>query len=194
MAKILIVGQAISAELEANLRAESFSVIRAHSGEQALSLIAQEPPGVVLVRADMMGLGVCHCIKSEPVSRLLPVLLVGSDEREISRGLEMGANDFVNVPVTPLELFARVRSLLRLKLVQDEVRVRVSREAAQFAAISQASQNADQKADMQKGASLPKHNHLLDFTKGAIGFATGAAVFIGALEPFWFEITHSLHG
>jgi CheY-like chemotaxis protein len=182
MGNILIVGRALPPQLEASLQEAAFKVCRAHSGEQALSSLRALHTDLVIVLADMMGLGVCHCIKSDAELRRTPVLLVGSNTPEISRGLEMGANDFLNFPTTELELFARVRSLIRFKLMQEEVRSSTSREAAQFAAIDQAAQGADRSAAKpKKVADLPDRSPRTNFWIGAIGFVIGASVSIGIL-------------
>jgi len=107
------------------LAAKGYEVSTAASGEQALESIARQPPDLVLLDIMMPGLSgydVCRRIRENPATALLPVVLATSlDPREERvKGLEAGADDFLSKPVNQAELFARVRSLLRIKGLQDE--------------------------------------------------------------------------
>ena len=87
----------------------------------------RRPPDLVLLDVMMPGLSgydVCRRIRADPATALLPVVLVTSldPERERVKGIEAGADDFLSKPINQAELFARVRSLLRVKALQDEVR------------------------------------------------------------------------
>src|SRR3990170_3369520 len=115
--------------LEAKLTAEYFDVLTADSGPAALELIAVHAPDVVLLDVMMPGMDgfeVCARIKADPRTQHLPVVMVTalSDTRDRVRGLEAGADDFLTKPVNDLALFARVRSLARLKTMIDEWRMR----------------------------------------------------------------------
>ena len=115
--------------LEAKLTAEYFDVVTASSGEEALALIAANPPDIVLLDVmmpQMDGFEVCTRIKRDPRTAHLPVVMVTalSDSSDRVRGLEAGADDFLTKPVNDLALFARVRSLVRLKMIMDEWRLR----------------------------------------------------------------------
>ena len=115
--------------LEAKLTAEYFNVITAESGPQALEMIAAQGPDIVLLDVMMPGMDgfeACRRIKSDPKTAHLPVVMVTA-LNEVSdrvRGLEAGADDFLTKPVNDLALFARVRSLVRLKMMMDEWRLR----------------------------------------------------------------------
>jgi len=109
------------------LGAKGYVVATAVNGEDALAKIAADTPDLVLLDVMMPGLSgydVCRRLRADPATALLPIVLVTSldpqDERV--KGIEAGADDFLGKPINQAELFARVRSLLRVKSLQDEVR------------------------------------------------------------------------
>jgi two-component system cell cycle response regulator len=115
--------------LEAKLAAEYFEVVTASSGPEALEIINRNAPDIVLLDVmmpEMDGFEVCSRIRANPKTRFLPVVMVTalSDPSDRVRGLEAGADDFLTKPVNDLALFARVRSLVRLKMMMDEWRMR----------------------------------------------------------------------
>jgi two-component system cell cycle response regulator len=115
--------------LEAKLSAEYFDVITADSGTSALDIIAAGAPDIILLDVMMPGMDgfeVCRRIKANPKTMHIPVVMVTalSEPKDRVRGLEAGADDFLTKPVNELALFARVRSLVRLKMMMDEWRLR----------------------------------------------------------------------
>ena len=109
------------------LGAKGFVAITAANGEEALAKLAAERPDIVLLDVMMPGLSgydVCRRIRADPATALLPVVLVTSldPHEERVKGIEAGADDFLSKPIHQAELLARVRSLLRIKALQDEVR------------------------------------------------------------------------
>ena len=115
--------------LEAKLGAEYFDVVTAGSGADALAAIAKDCPDIVLLDVMMPGMDgfeVCRRIKTNPKTAHLPVVMVTALDQVSDRvqGLEAGADDFLTKPVNDIALFARVRSLVRLKTMVDELRLR----------------------------------------------------------------------
>src|SRR5215472_16247033 len=117
--------------LAAKLQAEYFDVITALSGAEALEKVAQSPPDLILLDVMMPGMDgfeVCQRLKSDPKTTHIPIVMVTalSDTENRVRGLEAGADDFLTKPVNDIALFARARSLIRLKRMMEELRVRES--------------------------------------------------------------------
>jgi len=116
------------------LALNGYRVEAAQSGEEALAKIAASVPDIVLLDVMMPGLSgydVCRKIRQTPATALLPVVMVTSLDPQTERvhGIEAGADDFLAKPINRPELFARVKSLLRVKSLQDEVK----RQAEQLA-------------------------------------------------------------
>ena len=115
--------------LEAKLTSEYFDVLTATNGPDALDLVREARPDIVLLDVMMPGMDgfeVCRRIKGDPASAHIPVIMVTALDQPTDRvtGLEAGADDFLTKPVNDIALFARVRSLVRLKLTTDELRMR----------------------------------------------------------------------
>ena len=115
--------------LEARLSAEYFDVTTANSGAEALALCERAECDIVLLDVmmpDMDGFEVCRQLKSNPMTHHIPVIMVTALDQPSDRvrGLEAGADDFLTKPVIDVAMVSRVRSLARLKLVTDELRMR----------------------------------------------------------------------
>ncbi len=117
--------------LEARLLAEYFDVVTASSGPEALEICENGKVDVVLLDVmmpDMDGFEVCRRLKSEASTAHIPIVMVTALDqvRDRVRGLECGADDFLTKPVNDLQLLTRVKSLVRLKMLTDELRLRAS--------------------------------------------------------------------
>jgi two-component system cell cycle response regulator len=116
--------------LEARLSAEYFDVVTAMSGREALAICERAECDLVLLDVmmpDMDGFEVCRRLKSNPATHHIPVVMVTALDQPADkvRGLEAGADDFLTKPAPEVALIARVRSLARLKMLTDELRMRV---------------------------------------------------------------------
>ena len=125
-ARILVVDDTpLNVKLLADLlRVKGFTVTTAASGPEALDRIAAERPDLVLLDVmmpEMSGYEVCTRIRANQETARLPVVMVTSLDavHERVKGIEVGADDFLSKPVNQPELLARVRSLLRIKELDD---------------------------------------------------------------------------
>ena len=132
-ARVLVVDDILSNVklLEAKLTAEYFEVMTAFNGLECLSKMEQAIPDIVLLDVMMPGMDgfeVCRRIKANPRTAHVPVVMVTALDQPSDRvaGLDAGADDFLTKPVDDAALFARVRSLVRLKMMTDELRMRES--------------------------------------------------------------------
>lgn len=115
--------------LEAKLRAEYFDVIPAFSGSEAVERAKKDQPDIILLDVMMPGMDgfeACRLIKTAPETAHIPVVMVTALDQQADRvaGLSAGADDFLTKPVEDVALFARVKSLTRLKMMTDELRMR----------------------------------------------------------------------
>jgi two-component system cell cycle response regulator len=130
-ARVLVVDDILSNVklLEAKLTAEYFEVVTAFNGVEALARVEECDPDIVLLDVMMPGMDgfeVARRIKGNPKTAHVPVVMVTALDQPSDRvaGLDAGADDFLTKPVDDAALFARVRSLVRLKMMTDELRMR----------------------------------------------------------------------
>ncbi|MEQ1618028.1 MAG: PleD family two-component system response regulator [Terricaulis sp.] len=131
-ARILVVDdlEANRRLLQAKLGAAYYEVLTAQRGEEAVQRAKRERPDIVLMDVMMPGgidgFEACRRIKAAPETRHIPVIILTTlDDRDSRlRGLQAGAEDFLTKPIDEVQLLARVKSLVSLKVVIDELRAR----------------------------------------------------------------------
>src|SRR5210317_1247718 len=101
-----------------NLKAEGFYVISADNGEDALMLVDEEAPDLIVLdwmMPNLSGIEVCRRLKLRTETRKIPVIMLSARSEEVDRvrGLETGADDYVVKPYSLVELMARMRTQLR---------------------------------------------------------------------------------
>jgi two-component system, OmpR family, phosphate regulon response regulator PhoB len=101
-----------------NLEAEGFKVAKAETGDEALLLVEEEAPDIIVLDwmlPGVSGIEVCRRMKSKSATRGIPIIMLSARSEEVDRvrGLETGADDYVIKPYSIVELMARVRSQLR---------------------------------------------------------------------------------
>ena len=132
-ARVLVVDDVIANVklLEARLTAEYFEVVTAMNGPEALEICARGQCDIVLLDVMMPGMDgfeVCRRIKANPKTAYLPVIMITALDQAPDRiaGLEAGADDFLTKPVSDIALITRVKSLVRLKTLTDELMMRAA--------------------------------------------------------------------
>ncbi len=108
------------------LASRGYDVDTASTAEEAEANIQGRHPDLLLLDVVMpgkSGYDLCHQLKEDPNTRLIPIVMITglTDREDKVRGIEVGADDFLNKPIFPEELFARVKSLLKLKEFTDEL-------------------------------------------------------------------------
>lgn len=120
MTKILVIDDEkdIVELIAYNLEKEGFSVLKAYDGEEALRIVKEQRPDLLIL--DLMlpkisGLDVCKSIRNNPATARTPIIMLTAKADEVDKivGLEMGADDYITKPFSVKELIARVRALLR---------------------------------------------------------------------------------
>ncbi|MFB9150500.1 phosphate regulon transcriptional regulator PhoB [Roseovarius ramblicola] len=101
-----------------NLEADGFRVMTADNGEEALMMVAEAPPDIIVLdwmMPNVSGIEVCRQLKTRSETRGIPIIMLSARSEEVDRvrGLETGADDYVIKPYSLVELMARVRAQLR---------------------------------------------------------------------------------
>src|SRR5260221_3852377 len=132
-ARILVVDDNVAniKLLEARLAAEYFEVVTAMNGPEALEVCARGQCDIVLLDVMMPGMDgfeTCRRLKANPRTVHIPVIIVTAVDQPSDRvaGLEAGADDFLTKPVNDIALITRVKSLVRLKMLTDELLMRAA--------------------------------------------------------------------
>ena len=185
-ARVLVVDDIVAniKLLEAKLTSEYFDVITAMNGPDAIAICEQGLCDIVLLDVMMPGMDgfeVCRRLKTSPATAHLPIVMVTALDQPSDRlkGLDAGADDFLTKPVDDTSLFARVRSLVRMKVMLDELRGRAG-ESRDYgigdpvlAAISETGLNArvlivdDRQSSYERAASALAQFHEIDIETDA---------------------------
>ncbi|GAW34955.1 phosphate regulon transcriptional regulatory protein PhoB [Roseovarius sp. A-2] len=101
-----------------NLEADGFRVMTASNGEEALLMVSEMPPDIIVLdwmMPNVSGIEVCRQLKTRSETRAIPIIMLSARSEEVDRvrGLETGADDYVIKPYSLVELMARVRAQLR---------------------------------------------------------------------------------
>ncbi len=112
--------------LKALLRKKGFEIVTADGGSKALEMINSNKPDLILLDAMMPspdGFEVCRQLRQNSKTKLLPIIMVTAlqSEEDEEKALTAGADDFLSKPINTFELYSRIRSLLRIKLLNDEL-------------------------------------------------------------------------
>ena len=101
-----------------NLEMNGFLVKSAFNGEQALDMIYEKKPSILIadwMMPEMSGIELCRALRSNKDTKLLPIIMLSarSEEADKSLGLDTGADDYISKPFSPIELVSRVKALIR---------------------------------------------------------------------------------
>jgi class 3 adenylate cyclase len=121
--------------LEARLRTQGYDIVQAADGEAAIEAVNQHSPDLVLLDVMMPkldGVEVCRLLKADARRPYLPIVLVTAkaDSKDVVAGLDAGADEYLTKPVDQAALVARVRSMLRVKALHDQVRAQATELAS----------------------------------------------------------------
>ncbi len=112
--------------LQAHLEMAGYVVMTANSGQKALELVAEQPPDLILLDVRMHGMSgheVCGQLKSQETTRRVPIIIVTAldSDSDYQQAVDAGADDFLPKPFNSVVLLARIRSLLRIKRLQEQL-------------------------------------------------------------------------
>ena len=124
--------------MESILRSSGYQVLKAYNGEEALQVVEDDSPDLLLLDVmmpKMSGFELCQRLKGRYETRLLPIIMVTALNalEDKVQALEYGADDFLSKPINKVELLAKVRSVLRVKGLQDEL----ERKKSEIEAVNQ---------------------------------------------------------
>jgi len=112
--------------LQACLEDVDCRTVPAHDGIEAMEIIGAEPPDLILLdimMPKMSGFEVCKRVKNDPKTKDIPIIMVTAlnEFGDIERGIDSGTDDFLSKPVNKLELVTRVKTMLKLKHLTDQL-------------------------------------------------------------------------
>jgi adenylate cyclase len=145
--------------LDARLKVHGYDLLQAADGEEALKAARQHLPDLILLDVMMPkvdGFEVCRRLKGDASLPFMPIILVTAkaDSTDVVAGLEAGADEYLTKPIDQQALVARVRSVLRLKALHDEVQAQAADLAAWNRTLEQ--RVADQVAEIERVGRLKR--------------------------------------
>ncbi len=153
--------------LEMRLAAHGFEILTAGDGEEALAIIGDEQPDLILLDIMMPkidGIEVCRRVKSDNSLPFIPIILVTakSDPKDVVAGLEAGAEEYLTKPVEKTALVARVKSMLRIKELHDKSQEQSTTLEAQTTELAELNQDLEKRVADQL-VELERISHLKRF-------------------------------
>ena len=129
--------------LQTRLRREGYEVITAADGEAGLAAAREQTPDLILLDVMMPkldGIEVCRRLRADPAFPFTPIIMVTAmaDSKDVVAGLEAGGDEYLTKPVDHAALAARVRSMLRIKRLHDQVEALVADEVKALERIARA--------------------------------------------------------
>ena len=163
-----------------HIRSLGYEVLTAQDGPECLKLVEESPPDVILLDVMMPGLDgfeVCRRLKRHKEHRHIPVVLLTAltDTDDRITGIEAGADDFVTKPFNRLELLARLKSLVRVKRLEETERTHLRRTLERYVDSSVAQQVLDNPELVAPGGRLQDASVLFADVRGFTSWAEGRA-------------------
>jgi adenylate cyclase len=145
--------------LDARLKTQGYELLQAADGEEALAAARQHLPDVILLDVMMPkvdGIEVCSRLKSDSTLPFMPIILVTAkaDSKDVVAGLDAGADEYLTKPIDQAALLARVRSVLRLKALHDQVQAQAADLATWNRTLEQ--RVTDQVAEIERVSRLKR--------------------------------------
>lgn len=142
--------------LQTRLASQGYETATASDGEEALAIAKEKQPDLILLDIMMPkkdGLEVCRELKGDPTLPFMPIILVTakSESRDIVAGLEAGGDEYLTKPVDQAALVARVKSMLRMKALYDQVQEQAARLEGQTAQLSEWNRTLEQRVQDEVG-------------------------------------------
>jgi len=136
--------------LQTRLASHGYETLTASDGEEALAIAKEKQPDLILLdimMPKMDGLEVCRELKRDPTLPFMPIILVTakSESKDIVAGLEAGGDEYLTKPVDQAALVARVKSMLRMKALYDQVQEQAARLEGQTAQLSEWNRTLEQR-------------------------------------------------
>ncbi len=179
--------------LQTRLASHGYETITASDGEEALAIAKEKQPDLILLdimMPKMDGLEVCRELKRDPTLPFMPIILVTakSESKDIVAGLEAGGDEYLTKPVDQAALVARVKSMLRMKTLYDQVQEQAARLEGQTAQLSEWNRTLEQRvqAEVTKVERLGRLKRFFSPHLAELIIGGGAA---DPLQPHRREVT-----